>query len=86
MISNTKKNRITFLNVDGTKKMDLFLIGNHFNKFFLHHLQKNEDKIVKVNKYFSDFLIDLLQSNFFLIPTLPDEIQGIPKGLIIKNL
>ena len=55
--------------------MDPFLLRNHFNMFFLTGEQNIEDKIVKTNKHFSDVRADPLQSNLFLRPTLPDEIQ-----------
>ena len=39
--------------------------------------KKIQGKIVKTNKHFSDLISEPLQSNFFLTPTLPDEIQEI---------
>ena len=47
--------------------------------------KKIEDKIVKTNKHFSDFLTKPLQSNFFLSPTLLDEIQEVIKSLNNKK-
>ena len=72
---NKRNNKTaTCLNVDGIEETDLFLISNHFNKFFSTIAQEIEGKIVKTKKHFSDFLTESLQSNIFLIPTLPDEI------------
>ena len=53
--------------------------------FFLTIAQKIEGKTVKTKKHFSDFLSEPLQSNVFLSPTLPDEIQEIIKSLNSKK-
>ena len=75
---NKRNNKTaTCLNVDGVEETDLFVISNHFNKFFLTIPLEIEVMIVKTNNHFSDFLSEPLQSNFFLTPTLPDEIQDI---------
>ena len=54
--------------------------------FFLTIPLEIEVMIVKTNKHFSDFLSEPLQSNFFLTPTLPDEIQEIIKSLNSKKI
>ena len=43
LVNMNKRNNktVTCLNVDGIEEMDLFLISNHFNKFFLNHCTKN---------------------------------------------
>ena len=64
---------------------DPFVVSNHFNKFFSTIAQKIEGKTVKTKKHFSDFLSEPLQSNVFLTPTLPDEIQEIIKSLNSKK-
>ena len=72
---NKRNNKIvTCLNLDGTEEKDPFLTSNHFSNFFSTTAQKTEGKIVKTDKHFSDVLTEPLQSNFFLTPTLPDEI------------
>ena len=38
-----------------------------------------------INKHFSDILTNPLQSNIFLTPALPDEIQTIIKSLYHKK-
>ena len=63
-------------------KRQIHLISN---TFFSTIAQKSESKIVKTKKHFSDFLSEPLQSNFFLTPTLPDEIQEIIKNLNSKK-
>ena len=87
LVNINKRNNKTVncLNVDGVEETDPFVISNHFNKFFSTIAQQIEGKIVKTNKHFSDFLSDPLQSNFFLTPTLPDEIQEIIKSLNSKK-
>ena len=83
---NKRNNKIVnCLNVDGVEETDPFVISNHFNKFFSTIAQQFEGKIVKTNKHVSDFLSEPLQSNFFLTPTLPDEIQKIIKSLNSKK-
>ena len=83
---NKRNNKTaTCLNVDGVEETDLFVISNHFNKFFLTIPLEIEVMIVKTNKHFSDFLSEPLQSNFFLTPTLPDESQEIIKSLNSKK-
>ena len=87
LVNINKRNNKTVncLNVDGVEETDPFVISNHFNKFFSTIAQQIEGKIVKTNKHFSDFLSEPLQSNFFLTPTLPDEIQEIIKSLNSKK-
>ena len=87
LVNINKRNNKTVncLNVDGVEETDRFVISNHFNKFFSTIVQQIESKIVKTNKHFSDFLSDPLPSNFFLTPTLPDEIQEIIKSLNSKK-
>ena len=82
-----ERNHKTFicLNVDGIEETDQFLTCNRFNKFFSTTAQKIEGKIVKTNKIFLDFLTELLQSNFFLTPTLSHKIQEIIKSLNNKK-
>ena len=79
LVNINKRNdkTVTCLNVDGVEDTDPFVISNHFNKFFSTIAQKIQGKIVKTNKHFSDLISEPLQSNFFLTPTLPDEIQDI---------
>ena len=77
---NKRNNKtVTCLNIDGVEETDPFVISNHFNTFFSTVAQKIQGKLVKTNKHFSDFLSEPLQSNIFLTPTLPDEIQEIIK-------
>ena len=72
---NKRNNKtVTCLDVDGIEETDPLFISNQFNKFFSTIAQKIVGKIVKTNKQFSDFLTEPLQSNFFLTPTLSDEI------------
>ena len=72
---NKRNNKtVTCLDVDGIEETDALFISNQFSKFFSTIAQKIEGKIVKTNKQFSDFLTEPLQSNFFLTPTLSDEI------------
>ena len=83
---NKRNNKaVTCLNVDGVEETDPFVISNHFNKFFSTIAQQIEGKIVKTTKHFSDVQSEPLQSNFFLTPTLPDEIQEIIKSLNSKK-
>ena len=83
---NKRNNKsVTCLNVDGIEETDLVLISNHFHNFFSTISQKIEGKIVNTNKHLSDFLTEPLQSNFFLTPTLPVEIQEILKCINNKK-
>ena len=84
---NKRNNKtVTCLNVNGIEETDPFLISNHFHKFFSTIAQKIEGKIVKTSKRFPDFLTEPLQSNFFLTPTLPDELQKVIKSVNNKKL
>ena len=82
-----ERNHKTFicLNADGIEETDQFLTCNRFNNFFSTTAQKIVGKIVKTNKIFLDFLTELLQSNFFLTPTLSHKIQEIIKSLNNKK-
>ena len=83
---NKRNNKtVTCLNIDGVEETDPFIISNHFNKFFSTIAQKIHSKLVKTNQHFSNFLSEPLQSNIFLTPTLPDEIQEIIKSLNSKK-
>ena len=83
---NKRNNKtVTCLNIDGVEETNPFVISNHFNTFFLTIAQKIQGKLVMTNKHFSDFLSEPLQSNIFLTPTLPDEIQEIIKSLNSKK-
>ena len=87
LVNINKRNNKTFncLNVDGVEDTDPFVISNHFNNLFSTIVQQIEGKIFKTNKRFSDFLSEPLQSNLFLTPTLPDEIQETIKSLNSKK-
>ena len=83
---NKRNNKtVTCLNIDGVEETNPFVISNHFNTFFSTIAQKIQGKLVMTNKHFSDFLSEPLQSNIFLTPTLPDEIQEIIKSLNSKK-
>ena len=85
LINIYNRDTVNYLSVDGTEEADPFLVSSHFNKFFSTISRKLEFKIFKTNKNVSHFLTGPLHSNFFLTPTLLDEIQEIIKSLNHKK-
>ena len=84
-INRKKKKDINCLKVDNQQATDPFLISSYFNKFFTTIVEKTENKILQMDKKYSDFLDNPLEKTFFLIPTEPNEVQSLIKTLNLKK-
>ena len=66
----------SIININRKKKKD---------KFFTTIVEKTENKILQMDKKYSDFLDNPLEKTFFLIPTEPNEVQSLIKTLNLKK-
>ena len=74
-VSKKSTRPVNCLSINDKEETDPLTIADSFNTFFSTVAQKIENKIIKTDKHFKDYLKNPVHDSFFLRPTDPEEIK-----------